>query len=1106
MLRFVDIFRGGRAFLALASLVAVLLVGFVPPASAQEVSAGITGVVSDPSGAAMVGATVVAKEASRGFEYTTETNAVGVYVFPRIPGGTYDLTVEAQGFRKYVQSGLLLEVNQRARIDINMQLGAVTETIEVTGEIPLLNTETTIVGQTVDTINLTETPLASRNYIELTLLTPGTTTTSLAGMRDSQRSGYGQSRPYVNGNRAQANNFLLDGIDNNQVSDNYTAYQPNVDAIQEVKMITNNASAEFGNFQGGIMNIIMKGGTNQFHGSAFEFFQNDKLNANNWARNWQGLDRTPVRLNTFGGTFGGPILRDKLFFFANYQAIRRSNPPANANFDVFPSAFRQGDFSQLLSDRNLQLYDYLTTASDGTRQPFANNQIPLSRIDPVAANLFSRTDLYPQPLNGGLEFNQLNRLGNTLKTDQGDLRADYKPGVMDDIMFRYSQGRQDVPTVNSQPLLFGSLNQAPFKAAVINWTKTIGPTFVNEARFGVNRIILDNGGADFNNVGNVAEELGITGANDRGPGLPAIQFPNGRADNIGSQNVGTQALFANTTFHLADNMTHIRGRHTVKFGGQWLQQRMNTLYTGNTGRTGFIAFDGRFTGASQTTIGSSEADFFLGAVSRTGRGVTNLWGHRKYILGFYVQDDWRATDKLTLNLGLRWEYHDPLKEVYDRQANFSPFTGEIQLAGQDGNSRALYNTFNKDFQPRFGFAYSLTDKMVLRGAYTISSYMEGTGTNLRLPINPPFQIETEARFDDGSFAQPAISTGEAISAQSNPTDPFRNANIRLWDPNVRPANTQQWSLIAENQVSANTMVSVGYVGQKGHHLVVPMPYFQRQLQADGSTVASPYLSGNPALARISQISGTETNGNMQYHALQFNTRRRMESGFTYQVAYTYSKTMTDSLGFYGDVGQIASNSAYWQYLYDSRAEWGPAFFDATHNFTGSFVYELPFGRGRSYGGDWGSGMNGVLGGWQLGGIVYGRSGFASTIRADDVSGTGSRGYRADRVGDGTDGPRIVGPGGEWFETSAYRQPLAGTVGSAGNGTFRGPRLFDTSLSLQKFFPVREGHSLQFRAEAFNITNTPAFQSITTNVNNVNFGQVRGSQGERRFQLALKYIF
>jgi hypothetical protein len=286
-----------------------------------------------------------------------------------------------------------------------------------------------------------------------------------------------------------------------------------------------------------------------------------------------------------------------------------------------------------------------------------------------------------------------------------------------------------------------------------------------------------------------------------------------------------------------------------------------------------------------------------------------------------------------------------------------------------------------------------------------------------------------------------------------------------------------------------------------------MPYFQRQLLSDGTTVASPYLSGNPDLARISQISGTETNGNMQYHSLQANMRRRLSQGFTYQLAYTYSKTLTDSLGFYGDVGQVAGPSAYWQYLYDSKAEWGPAFFDATHNATGSFVYELPVGRGRSYGGNWGSATNSVLGGWQVGGIIYARSGFASTVRGPDNSGTGSRGARADRIGDGTDGPRTVGPGGEWFETSAYRNSLAGTVGSAANGTFRGPRLFDLSLSLQKHFPIREGHSLQFRAEAFNLTNTPAFQSVQANVTSVTFGQVRGAmETQRRIQFALKYIF
>ncbi len=1085
-----------------AALLLVLCFSLATPSRAQEVSAGLTGFVTDPSGAAVVAAEVTARETNRGAEYTTQTNAEGVYIFPRIPGGMYLLTVQLDGFRTYRQSRILLEVNQRARIDVTLEFGALTETVEVIGEAPLLNTDTTIVGQTLDTSSLTETPLASRNFIELTLMAPGTTTTSLSGMRDSQRSGYGQARPYVNGNRAQANNFLLDGIDNNQVSDNYTAYQPNVDAIQEVNMITNNASAEFGNFQGGIMNVVMKSGANDFHGTLFEFFQNDRLNANNWARNWRGNPRPPVRLNTFGGTFGGPVRKNKLFFFGNYQGIRRVRPAADNNFNVIPAGFRQGDFSELLAVAGIQLYDPLTTDAGGNRDPFVNNRIPMSRIDPVANNLFNDSSLYPQPLTGGLEFNQNDRRGSTLTTDQGDIKIDYKPGVADDISFRYSIGGQSRPGTTTFPLSFGRFSESPFQAAVLNHTKTFGSSIVNEARYGVNRITIDNGGLD-NGLGDVAEQLGIVGANDRGPGLPQIQFRNGRATSIGATNIGSQALFANTTFHLADNMTVIQGRHTMKFGGQWLRQRMNTLYTGNTGRTGFIRFDGRFTGANPGAVGSAEADFFLGAPSRVGRGVTSLWGHRKHILGFYLQDDWRVSDSLTLNLGLRWEYHSPLVEVYDRQANFSPFSGELLIAGQNGNSRALYDPFKKDFQPRFGFAWTpdaLGRKIVVRGAYTISSYMEGSGTNLRLPINPPFQQETEARFDDGTFVQPAISTSESIVAQSNPSDPFANANIRLWDPKVRPANSQQWSLVIENQLPHQTVLSMGYIGQKGHHLIVPMPYFQRTLLADGATEPSPYLSGNPALAGISQISGTESNGNMIYHGLQVNARRRLNAGLTYQFSYTFSKTMTDSLGFFGDVGQVAGPSAYWQNLNDRQAEWGPAFFDARHNATLSLVYELPQGD------DWNSPLKAVLGDWQLGGMLYMRSGFAMTVRSSDNSRTRSRGARADRIGDGAKGPRTVGPGGEWLDTSAYAIPALGTFGTAGNGTFRGPGLFDLSISLQKFFPITEKQRVQLRAEAFGLTNTPAFQGVNRSVRSQTFGQVRGSQGERRVQLALKYIF
>ena len=623
--------------------------------------------------------------------------------------------------------------------------------------------------------------------------------------------------------------------------------------------------------------------------------------------------------------------------------------------------------------------------------------------------------------------------------------------------------------------------------------------------------MVHNGGTD-NGLGNVAEQLGIRNGNERGPGLMSLQFAGSfLASGIGSGNIGTQTMFANTTYQYVDNLTIIRGRHQMKMGGQALRQHMNTFYAGNTGRTGFLQFNGNFTRdqANAASRGFAEADFFLGAPVRLGRGVAgNVWGHRKYILGFYFQDDWRASSELTLNLGLRWEWHQPLHEVLDRQSNFEPYTGKLLLAGQDGNSRALYNAFNKDFQPRVGFAYTpkrLGGKTVFRGAYTVSAFMEGSGTNLRLPINPPFNVEFEAIYDN--FAQPVSRTGDGFSTvvQANP---YRSANIRLWDQNVRPSNVQQWNLTVEQQLLSDTVLSVGYVGQKGTHLIVPMPYFQR-VDLDGKPAAcrcSPYLSGNPDLSVISQISGTEANGDQEYNALQVNLRKRMTNGFLYSVAYTYSKGMTDAIGFYGSGGLSANASAYWQNLRDKRAEWGPTFFDQTHNFVTNFVYELPLGKGRAIGGDWGKALDTAFGGWQLSGVLNAKTGFPWTIQATDNSGTVSRGPRANRIGDGNDGPKQVGPGAKWFDTAAYTPTASGTFGNAGVGTVRGPGYGTLDLGVEKSFAITERQRLQFRTELINFTNSPIFQAGNRNVTSPTFGEITSAQGERVIQFGLRYEF
>jgi hypothetical protein len=1090
------------------------------PLMAQEVSAGITGRVTDPSGGAIVGATVTAKDLDRQTPWSTKTNEDGIYAFPRIPVGRYELKVETAGFKTYLNPEFTLEVNQRARVDVGLEVGGVTETVTVAGEAPLLQTDTTQVGSVISANTIVNTPLISRNPIALTLLAPGVTTPNPAGFNNGVRTA-GGGRPYVNGNREEGNNFLLDGVDNNQTTDNLSSYQPNLDAIAEFKMITNNASAEFGNFQGGIINVVIKSGTNQYHGNVFETFRNDKLNANNWARNWTiGQNfRSPIRWNQFGGTFGGPVKKDKLFFFADYQGLRRATPPSVSATTLFPAAWRQGDFSNLLDPHysgvagGIQLYNpFSENPTTGARAPFANNQIPVSLFSPVITKLFATPSVYPLPTlstqNLVTDSNYFYTASSYVKSDQGDIKLDYKASEKDDLSARYSNGRQDQPGVNGAPFLYNSFNIAPFQNGVINWTRTISPRLVNEARVGVNNLMLDNGGAD-KGLGDIATNLGIQGAGSGLLALTGFAYTAG----LGNANIGTQQLFATTTYHYADNLTVVRGRHMIKLGGNVLRQDMNVFYSGNNGRTGSINFGGRFTAANALSPAGKlvgEADFVLGLPDTLARGLsTGTWGQRATIYGFYGQDDWRVTNSLTLNLGLRWEYHTPLVEVKDRQANYGLISGQQELAGQNGNSRALYNPYRKDFQPRIGFAYTpdiLSKKLVLRGAYTISSFMEGTGTNLRLPLNPPFATEYTTLYNTPAFALPGSNLSQGLSVL-NPNDPYKGATIRLWDPNVRPAEVQQWSLTAEFQMPAQNVLSVGYVGQHGTHLVVAMPYFQKQLN-NGVVSPSPYLSGNPTLtAAISQISGTCSCANQKYNSLQAVLRKRFSSGLEYNIAYTWQKGMSDSIGYYGESGQAGAQSPYWQNLYNQRSEWAPTYFNVKQNVVGSLVYEMPFGRKRKFGSNWNPVVDGIIGGWQMGAIYTGHSGFPLTIKmSGDPSGTGARSFRANVIGTPHD-PHNIGPGVLFLDPSAYSAPTAGTFGSAGNGIVPGPGMTRLDFSLSKRFNISEKRYFELKGEAFNLTNTPIFsspasQTITSSL----FGQIRGSQGERNIELAAKFYF
>ncbi len=1106
----------------------------------QDVSATITGTVTDPSGSPIVGANVTATDTDRGTARVTQTNESGVYNIVRVSVGSYSLKVESKGFQTSVVNNIILVLNQTARIDIQMKVGQVSELVEVTGEAPVLKTDATQLDTIIDAKTNVGLPLASRNYVQLTLLSPGSVHPDPSSLTNGTGSNGG--RPYINGNREQSNNFLLDGNDNNQVSDNLVGYTPSVDAIQEFNMITNNASAEFGNFEGGIVSASIKSGTNSLHGDVFEFLRNDKLNANSWSNDANGLPKGAERWNMFGATLGGPILKNKLFFFTDYQGQRFDFPAAAQSFNAITSAERTGDFSALCTGKGgsftgpggtctggtgIQLYNPFSVVGTN-RAPFAGNIIPIGMEDPVAAALFAST-LYPAATGTNTRNNAINQVSSQRNQDQGDLKIDWNLSDKDRIMGRYSQGHQTYPNTNSIPALENGFNLANTQNVVINWARTISPNILNEARAGVNYVKL-NTGNDPNGIGNAGTALGIANSNQLAAGLLALQFSGGDASNIG--NSGVTQLFADTVFQYEDGLVITHGKHLIHAGFQYWRQRINSYYAGNNGQLGFLNFSGRFTApcvsvpnvvcAAAKNSGAGEADFFLGLPDSEGRGIiSGTWGQRANTFAPYFQDDWRITSHLTINLGMRYEAHTPWVEVENRQLNFSPISGEIEVLSSGLNlgpytgtvvsNRALYDGYYgiHDFQPRIGFAWSpeaLHGKTVIRGAYTISSYLEGTGTNLRPTLNPPFGSEFQNNYFTSNL--PPITTADGLQL-APASDPFKGAVLRLWDPHVQPAIAQQWNLSVQHQLTPTTALQVAYVGQHGSKLMVPVPYLQEQLHPDGTITPSPYLSGNPALqADIGQISGTASIGYMAYNALQATLKKNFGNGLEYQVAYTYSKCMTDSSGYYGSwSGQTTPTSPYFQNLYDERAEKGPCYYDVTHDLTSYAVYELPIGRGKQFGKDLNSVANAVVGGWQVSPIWTWRGGFPLTISANDNSGTNSRGARADCNAP----PHVLGaqaivgaPGLQWFDPAPYSQPASG-FGTCGVGTVRGPGLNTVDFSLQKSFPFTESKRLEFRTELLNMFNHPIFNSPGAGLGG-GLGQITGSQGERNIQFALKFIF
>jgi hypothetical protein len=1148
---------------AVFCLTLVLLICGANAAFAQEVTATIAGTVTDQSGASIAGATVTAKSVERGLTYQAESNESGLYRISNLPPGNYELRVEKQGFQTSAYPSFALVLNQTARIDVEMKVGQVSQTIEVSGAAPLMKTETTQVDTIIDSATNDALPLATRNYVELTLLSPGAIHPDPSSFNNGDNVASG-GRPFINGNREQSNNFLLDGMDNNEVSDNLLGYTPAPDAIQEFNLISNNAPAEFGNFEGGIVSVTLKSGTNSFHGDIWEFFRNNVLNADQWENKINPtsapIPTAPLRWNMFGGTLGGPIIKNKLFFFVDYQGQRFDHPPAANRISVYTPAEEQGDFSALLTAATpIQLYNPCqgTTGQNGTpcvaatvRQPFVNNQIPISMISPVAAALFA-SPLYPKTINSQLTNNAINLASTAYNSDQGDIEVDYRIDDKDQLSGRFTRAFQNDPSTNSDALDANGYTTAPIWNVVGDWTRSISANLVNDMRFGWSHIILNTGSSWDPSVGNFGESIGIPNSNPfagapllgLGGGTPTSPG-NGTLTNIGNSMV-TQS-FNSKVWQFDDGVTWTRGRHTLKFGGQYWFDNITVFYSGNSGALGGMTFGPNFTASAATNplkhSGEGMGDFFLGLPTAFGRGLSSgNWIQTSNIFAGYAQDTWRVTENLTLNLGLRYQVYTPWIERTDQQSNYNMQTGQVQYANQNGASRSLYNGVygGKDFEPRLGFAWTpskFNSHTVLRGAFTISSYLEGTGTNLRLPFNPPFNggASTGGEFQTQYLLQPLPTTtasqGIIVPPPTGLACPnyscFQGSIFRLWDPNVQPALADQWNLTVQHQFGATTTFQVAYVGQVGNHLMVPFSYGQLVAEPNTAcgkppcTAPSPYFAANETLAGIigdANVSGTQSNGRMMYNALQAVLQKTMGHGLQYQVSYTFGKCMSNNTGYYGTwSGARASSTAspYWQNVYDPKAEWAPCYYDSANTLTAYAIYELPFGRGKQFGKDMNKAANAVVGGWTVSPILSLHSGFPLALytNASDPTGTGSRGLRPDCNGTNTVWGRrpasaSQGGGFVWFDPSNYTDPTT-TFGTCAPqlGHLRGPGYYNWDISLQKNFQLTERFRLQFRSDFLNAFNRVNLAVPNTTVNTSTTGVIQASQPARNIQFALKLYY
>jgi hypothetical protein len=1097
-----------RVFVLLYLFLAICPFGF-----AQGNEASLTGSITDQSHAAVANAKVSVRNKSTNFTQTVTTDSSGNYSFLSLPIGNYEVKVEQSGFDT-ASAEMVLETAQKARQDFELRVGQSQQTVTVESTAQGLSTEDASLGAVIDNNIIAETPLYLRNWDDLLRLVAGVQSnryTDQSGATSAGRTGAFN----VHGVHSLQNDFVLDGIDNNTFSENVQelstqASRPSVDTIQEFKVITNPYSAEYGRSPGAAVVVSTKGGSNQFHGNAYEYGRNQLFDANDFFTNRNKQPKPKDNQNQFGGSLGAPILHDKLFGFFNYEGTRIKKGVGRTSTVPLPNE-RIGDFSAAAAAA-AGVPAYAPVIDPQTGLPFPNNQIPADRIDPFAAKIMA---LFPLPTVPGKALN--NYFRNGLLTDEADSyngRLDWIATPSDSVFARYSYSNRNrfIPGFLGG-IIDGTSTSAWGRQVLkgqtlsVGWTHVFGPTLVNEFRFGFLR--------DFSHA--QQDPFGLNQVDEFVPGVPENPAVAGGISQISFTNISN--IFAGSPdflpkqqvpqqFQWVDTLSKTVRNHSLKFGVD-LRAPMRNIYQDEPGTRGSLRFDPRFT---KSTYG----DFLLGYVSSSQLTNVHFVDQRLWMLSGFAQDDWKLTRRLTLNLGLRYDFGTPALDGKNQMANFDPTAnggaGGLVFAS-DGSleQRALVQINKRNFAPRIGLAYSLNPKTVVRAGYGIYYLLfERFGSEDQLALNAPFLINNVQTVSPTATA-PLFFLQDGFPANSlDPNQPglLSRVRVRAVDPATPTPYVQQWSLGIQRELPWHLLGEVDYVGTHSSHLNVLADFNQPFFNADGSSTNLKPFPG------FGYIEFQRAVGFGKYNGLEATLERRFRQGFSLRFAYTYSRSIDNT------PQELENNSGSAPNGYDYASWTGPSDFDTPHRFVGSYVYQLPFGRGRHF---VNSGfLSYIIGGFRTSGVYTFASGRPFTVSsggtiANSLDSFGAVAATPNLVGT----PHIVGNVDCWFFvagnkscaalepglTNAYQLQAAGFLGNVGRNTLRGPHTNVFDFALIRDFPIHESLGLEFRWEVFNLTNTVQFGQPSNNFSSSSAGTITSLAGDPRvMQFALRLSF